>query len=110
MLTGLLSFVVAVGISGWFAAFNVSILGYLIYSMWKLNGIYQAFDGVILKTLTDTTMIEKHKLFIDVMAKFSDLDRARKDKEYSELKTVIKSLDTELRSLKNTADSLRKDR
>ena len=92
------------------AVLNASLVAFMVYAMWKLNGIFSAFDKIILKTLTDTTMIEKHKLFVDVLSKFSEADRSRKDKEYSELKALSRTLETTVKMSKSMTDNLRKDR
>lgn len=95
----------------WFVIGFLSILGaFNVYSMWKLLGIFKAFDDVILKTLTDTTMIERHKVFVDALTKFGENDRKRKDKEFADMKAVAKNIETDLKTVRNIIDSLRKDR
>lgn len=81
----------------------------LFVAAWKLKQIFDAFDNIILKRLTDTTMIEKHKLFVEALTKFSENDRLRKDKEFSEMRSMIKNLETDLRNARDLVDKLRKE-
>lgn len=97
----------AIGLSVTIAFFSM-VAVFNIYSVWKLLGIFKAFDEVIIKTLTDTTMIERHKMFVDALTKFGDNDRKRKDKEFSDMKLLTKTLETDLRTVKNLIDGLKK--
>lgn len=95
----------------WLVIWVMAMLAVInVAALWKLWGIFKAFDDVILKTLTDTNMIEKHKLLVDTLTKFGENDRKRKDKEFSDLRATLKALELELRSAKTLIDSLRKDR
>lgn len=86
------------------------VLGMNIFIYIKMMNIFSAFDNVIIKTLTNTSMIEKNKLFVDALTKFSENDRNRKDKEYSELKSIAKAMDVDLKSCRVLIDSLRKEK
>ena len=76
--------------------------------MWRLGLIFRAFDDVILKTLMDTTMIERHKAFIDALTKFGENDRKRKDKEFSEMRSLTRNLETDLKTVRNILDNARR--
>ena len=98
-------------VSFWIGVSLLSVVAvFNIYSVWKLLGIFKAFDDVILKTLTDTTMIERHRMFVEVLTKFGENDRKRKDKEFADMRAISKNMATELRTMRNLIDSLRKDR
>ena len=94
----------------WILIPEVLIALFIVYSIWKLQGIFSAFDKVILKTLTDTTMIDKHNLLIHTLSKYSETSRNRIDKEYSELRSITKALESDVRALKSVYETVRKDR
>ena len=91
----------------------IALIGLVIGNfcvVWKLWGILRAFDDVIIKTLTDTTVMDKNKIFIDVLSKFGENDRKRKDKEFSSMREILKIMELDVKNLRNTIELLRKDR
>jgi hypothetical protein len=83
---------------------------FLGLAVWRLTLTVTALDKVIFARLMDTSVVDKHNLLVHALTKFSDNDRARKDKEYMELKALHKSLEAELRNAKSVIEHLRKDR
>lgn len=91
-------------------AIGLCITG-LIYAgmcVYRIRAIFSTFDDLIIKTLKDTAIIDKGKILVDGLVKFSDNDKKRKDKELIEMKAIIKSLTQEVRNLRNAVDHLKR--